>query len=454
MKAIYSVKVGENLPHVSVSKEKREVLYRISPSFAGIREELEESLAIAQEVDENPADGETEDGWFFWGFRMAAMKAGLHESAQTADAFYARVAEEINAAIKTGEVESQMVMPSALMSPWRSEYAAMLPGKVGEALVYMIQLTESESWALESSEGMPWRVYDAERLTGDKALYDQGENGYLSGWYADLGREVKDTVSFRIYREEEEIGRVSLNEAADIKALYGSEVYAGRFDAVFPAPAGSDKARYSLKIVDSKGNEIAKVPVSYTGRVLADESRTLHIDYAYFPEKRTGVLERAEKAVHRANVVDLFYRRYSPMAAAFAAAVFAMLTLLMLFGSMRKRVGALYLMALACAASLLVLLVGVSYTDISAFSAIYAGYLSGGYPVLFLFIGLMAIAVWRMTGGLLWETVTKKAPWQKAKGAKDRGNLPATGEGEAVAVMKNIRCRRGRRLLRNRTSRE
>ena len=454
MKAIYAVKVEEEaLPHVSVSRKKRDVLYQISPSLAGMKGELEESLAIAEEVDDNPGDGETEDGWFFWGFRMAAMKAGLHESAQTADAFYAKVAEEIHAAADAGQVELQPVMPSALMSPWRDEYAQMLPEKMQDALVYMIQLIESESWALESTSEMPWRVYDAEKLTGDKALYDQGTNGYLSGWYLDLGRADSDAISLRIYQGEEDIGRAALHEASDINALYGAEVYAGRFEAVFPAEPGTSKTRYSLVIVDKQGKGIAKVPISYTGRVLADESRTMHIDYAYFPENRDGVLEKAEQAVHRANLVDLAYRRFSPMAAAFAAAVFAMMTILMLHKNTRKRLGALYLMALACAASLLVLLVGVSYTDISAFPAVYAGYLSGGYPLLFLFVGLMAIAVWRMTGGLIWETISQKSAGRD-KELDARMARNASGEGEAVAVMKNIRCHRGRRLLKKRTSLE
>ena len=58
MKAIYAVKVEEEaLPHVSVSRKKRDVLYQISPSLLGIKGELEESLAIAEEVDDNPGDG-------------------------------------------------------------------------------------------------------------------------------------------------------------------------------------------------------------------------------------------------------------------------------------------------------------------------------------------------------------------------------------------------------------
>lgn len=123
LKAIYSVKNKEEISYVTVTAEKLERLYQVSPTLNSIRETLDENLAFYSGIGRHPERGETEDGWFLWALRRSAYDAGKATSLINAQVFYEKIAAEIEEALNAGFLERQSTMPSALMSPWRKEYA-------------------------------------------------------------------------------------------------------------------------------------------------------------------------------------------------------------------------------------------------------------------------------------------------------------------------------------------
>lgn len=122
MRAIYAVKADEEEPLcVAASRVKIRMLYAYSPTLASVREELENRLddwAQYVRYEENRANGEVENGWFFWCLRDAAQKAGYFSSLEASQAFWKQIADELEAAMDSGALTRRATMPSALMSPW------------------------------------------------------------------------------------------------------------------------------------------------------------------------------------------------------------------------------------------------------------------------------------------------------------------------------------------------
>ena len=129
MHSIYSVQNEHEVPYATVTQEKLERLYGVSPTLNSIRPELDAQLAYYDTADRKRNDGNVEDGWFFWALRKAAFENGAADSLSAAEEFYARISREIDAALDdpSSGLARQSTMPSALMSPWRAEYASSLP---------------------------------------------------------------------------------------------------------------------------------------------------------------------------------------------------------------------------------------------------------------------------------------------------------------------------------------
>ncbi len=137
MRSIYSVKPSEVIDYVSVPRSTVKTLYKLSPSLSSIRKTWEPRLDGWEQFGKVPGDNEVEDGWFFWSLRHAVAAAGMYRKAQIADNFYLKVHIEIDQALKEKKAESRATMPSALMSPWRSEYGKKLPAAITKAFKFV-----------------------------------------------------------------------------------------------------------------------------------------------------------------------------------------------------------------------------------------------------------------------------------------------------------------------------
>ena len=145
LKTIYSIKNETDIPYASVSREKIERLYAVSPALASIRPELDKRLDDYIGAGRNTGSNEIEDGWFFWALKSAPFINGVADTLPKSEAFWKAVNDEINAAISdpANGFETINVMPSALMSPWRTQYFKELPKSFISALKYMLKFKES-----------------------------------------------------------------------------------------------------------------------------------------------------------------------------------------------------------------------------------------------------------------------------------------------------------------------
>lgn len=125
--ALLRVKVGPDLPFVPVTREAREAVYTVSPSFAKLRPHLEGPYgrgwagASTGVTKLPPEQLEIGSGWFMWALRDCVAAAGEAPNAGAAISFYQRLADEINAACDDGRLPAGP-RRSGFLPPWHSSY--------------------------------------------------------------------------------------------------------------------------------------------------------------------------------------------------------------------------------------------------------------------------------------------------------------------------------------------
>ena len=129
IKDLYAIKPNEMPQNLRVACPHESVMcaYEVSPTLSSIKSFVEDRFYNWGDVyDNNPGDGEVNGGEFFWVFRIAAQDAGVYSNAVSADKFFGKCADEIEAAFANGKLQQRSTMPSSIMTPWRSEYASQL----------------------------------------------------------------------------------------------------------------------------------------------------------------------------------------------------------------------------------------------------------------------------------------------------------------------------------------
>ena len=117
---------------VAVTADARRLGYEASPAFRELQQYLDTVWATAIHVQTEEATGvkgELGSGWFYWAFRQAAAMRGHHASARTADAYYRRIADEINSAIDEGKIPGRMTVGS-FVDPAFSVWLPALPQSI------------------------------------------------------------------------------------------------------------------------------------------------------------------------------------------------------------------------------------------------------------------------------------------------------------------------------------
>lgn len=218
LKTMYSIKNQEDHRYVSITAEKLERMYAVSPTLRKIEAELNLSLKQADiGSDRIQGDGEVEDGWFFWCIRRALENTGVAPTLTEANAFYLQVNQELETAIRDPDspFETQWVMPSALMSPWRDAYWGEIFRFAVDAAEYMITYNEVSAVPRTQKPEEARMTSLFEGITGDAAIYD---GTHLSD-YRQLFIQRADTVA-SVYR--------AVNPAAAILCM---ALYLGQFAA-------------------------------------------------------------------------------------------------------------------------------------------------------------------------------------------------------------------------------
>lgn len=167
IKAMYAVEDVNEIPFVSVSREKMQLLYANSPTLYSVWPCIESSLNEWADTE----NGNVTDAHFFWAIRDALTNAGYYQDAVETDAFYQKVAEELNDAMESGRLSKRSTMPSALMSPWRVGYLGELMDAYGLSYRFISSFFSCETAILESFDNGRNGIRLFEDMTNAKAVY-------------------------------------------------------------------------------------------------------------------------------------------------------------------------------------------------------------------------------------------------------------------------------------------
>ncbi|MBI2517740.1 MAG: hypothetical protein HYV95_12620 [Opitutae bacterium] len=124
--AMLRVRVGPKLPYVPVTREAREAMAAVSPSFASVQAGFKAGVARGWAGNSEfltklpPEQEQIGGGWMIWALREAVARAGYHHSAGQALAFYRQLAREINQACDRGRLPAGPAR-SGFVPLWREE---------------------------------------------------------------------------------------------------------------------------------------------------------------------------------------------------------------------------------------------------------------------------------------------------------------------------------------------
>lgn len=138
--ALQSVRVGELIAFVPVSRSTREQIYGVSPSFATLKDYLDPPGGSP--LRENGCKfwkwtcEEIAGAWFIWALRDAAAAHGHYQSPAKASAFFRQVASEINAACESGKLRCEQSLISYMPRVTR-EQLSRIPERFAEAIRFV-----------------------------------------------------------------------------------------------------------------------------------------------------------------------------------------------------------------------------------------------------------------------------------------------------------------------------
>jgi len=155
--------------HVVLPKDVREKAYAVSaaarelrPSLDGEHGELWREIGCAQ-TQTSPCP-EILSGWFMWALRDAVAAAGHYASGRDADAFYRRLAGEINAACDDGRLPC-LPFRATMAPPFRWHYVTDALAVVPALLRVLAQVGDGEVGASPSS-GLDFYIEHMAELVG------------------------------------------------------------------------------------------------------------------------------------------------------------------------------------------------------------------------------------------------------------------------------------------------
>ena len=362
IKAIYSVPPKEDIEYVSVTKEKLNRIYKVSPTLNNISNSLDKYIDIYDKVDRKPNDGEVEDGWFWWVLRYAAYDEGYYNDIKIANKFYEDVANEITKAQENDQIEKQKTMPSALMSPWRKGYAKKLFDTMIEIYKFTNGFKDTELTNILSS-GSFKNIGLFEVLSNDKAIYPYFT--LISGTYNSNGEEkVYITYEDRVLKEIE----CSKNNCY-IEFISNEEL---------------DGKKILIKINDVEYNINDLASIQYVdGSILKLEDDKFNINYYSNSDVTSNQLELATIYNKKINIISDIYQLLGLIVGVVSLILYIVLTIIVLFKN-RKLLDT-WLIISSVIASYIVLCLGVSYNHISSCDSISTLYLSGSYPLIIIF---------------------------------------------------------------------
>ena len=387
MKAIYAVEPEEDIVRVSTPKSTVDRLYQVSPSFATLQTALDANFNAGWDQNDGTLDGQIQDGWFFWCLRDCIVQSGYTTPTIIND-FCQQAADEINQALDNGTLEkrSGMVMPTSIMSPWRSEYAKELPLAALDTFAAIARY-EDFNLSLVVSGGTDKLIRETEILTHNFALHssDYSYSVTLSGWIASFHDDTPLDVA--ILQNGSVISTLSKSDSPDVYDFFQSSGKAlanaqqCRFETILEV---SSLDGLEIGILQN-GQLITSVPLTEELNDICDQNYQCHFDNVSLTNASSYLVESTSARMNFLEHINSIYQTAGGVITVLGALSYIALTVFLIYQLIRKHMAKileLWLLLTSLLLSVVVLCLGIGYTTISSYNAIIPVYTAGGVPLL------------------------------------------------------------------------
>lgn len=373
-------------PYVVFPKDARARAYRVSPAareLAGYLDGPAGASWLPAGCAALPgADcSEILSGWFMWALREAVAQAGYYATASSADAYYDRLAREIDTACDAGSIPCRL--PRATLRPvfqWPDIAAAL--ARMPQVAATMLEFGKPGEYrriqpALGTgpADGPLPGVADFTDLAGEVATAPQLE-WFLRGWAA--ASAGPPSLALRLGGADASLAAAYAPPAPDAPGRPGWQMR--RFAAQVSCPAGPCDL-----VAEAPGGEAAVLPLDTAspGRSVAGPSAVLTVEAVERrdPAPLTGQRRALQRAAARA--IRRGYAAAAPILA--GAAAFGLL-----LGAARRRACAmpagLLPLGFAAATAIALRLALLAYLDVTSFPAALTRYTSAATPFVLVLI--------------------------------------------------------------------
>ena len=162
--AMLRVTQPDPIPSVPITSATRKLIYPHSPAFAELEELLEGHLTeiwAKSGWDSDPthprAFKEIRGGWYQWAIRGGASQLGQYETAAKAEAYWQRVADEINAAVEDGRLPGGRER-HGMFPVWNSAYNVPMVHAWFKAVDLLVRFTDFKAQS-SASNGKPEEIF-------------------------------------------------------------------------------------------------------------------------------------------------------------------------------------------------------------------------------------------------------------------------------------------------------
>jgi hypothetical protein len=384
IKSLNSVDVGSDLPYLPVSFDKRQEIYRVSPTFAQLKDYFEDKgkwwttpgCAIYPWTC-----GDYAGGWFVWALRDAVASKGYYESPARAAEFYNNITKEIETACDISLIKCRAnpipFMPNVTMTQLKE-----LPEKTVDALkLAMVQFpvtaTGGPSWdPLDQLQRI--RLFLGSPYT---TLAPSEQKLELSGWFYSTNRDwIVMNCTINGEKIKRSIDRISSPDIAE--HFKNPNANFQRFSIIV---TGNEDCSISTESLPSNNFPIKSL-LEKTERSVG-ENGTLFVDQILDKNNQSA----QDLPLKLKNSLANAYKLIIPILVLLGAFTYFMYLIFTLAG--RVPITDIFIISTMMWCLFFSRILLLVFVDISSFPAIDALYMSAAFPILCLaaFLSLQLI---------------------------------------------------------------
>lgn len=398
METFYSIKQDEEKPYINVNRSTIDKLCGVSPTLNSLKKEIDEIYeGWWQEYGKFSNDGEIEGVYIRWAFRDVVEKAGYYKDAKETDVLYEKIDEEIHDAINKGyiELKDTMSLPG-LTSPWKEYYSQLFFPQIIETFDWIIDYDKINT-SIRKSEGSEDQLRYVETITRAHVIYPDKHKFRLNGWIFPINENDNLKISIKYQNGEEKF--INSNESSiDVYNHFVNNTleYSNAKNCRFNFEEYYDStSRYLCVYLNGTLQEEIDL-LNFDKIEYNKDLFFMFIDNASVSNDIDPLFNRFDKNVKISNNIINIYQKSGNTMMILGTISYMILTAFIIFNIKKKnyRYCDVWLVLTGVIVSLIILIVGVSYTYIEAHNTLGRNlYLAGAYPLLHIFTTISIITL-------------------------------------------------------------